>query len=91
MYKRIATSTVEEHFTEKPTVEKVMEIEGFAEISAITYGGKPSPIFLPSISKYIAVFSNKFSNVSQATICNFYMLHFRKSICYDVHLKTKVF
>ena len=26
-----------EHFTEKPTVEKVMEIEGFAEISAKTY------------------------------------------------------
>jgi NAD-dependent DNA ligase len=26
-----------EHFTEKPTVEQVMEIEGFAEISAKTY------------------------------------------------------
>jgi NAD-dependent DNA ligase len=26
-----------EHFTKKPTVEKVMEIEGFAEISAKTY------------------------------------------------------
>lgn len=29
--------TLLEHFNEKPTVEKVMEIEGFAEISAKTY------------------------------------------------------